>query len=420
MPLTTALTGLTAEEAARRLREQGPNEIEEKRENVIIKILRSFVSPITFMLLAASGLSLAAGRVFDFYFILALLALNVVVSLWHEWKTDNALEELRKKLSVSVTVLRDGTWREINSKLLVRGDVVECTVGNMVPADITIADAKNLQLNEAVLTGESLPKEKNTGDTAYSGSSVVSGTLRGEVTATGAKTFFGKIVGSVETSGRRSAMERDILSITKFLMLASLTAIVLLTAALLHEHKPLIDILLLDLSLLIAGLPVSLPTVMTLIVSLGAALLAAKDALVRRLAALEDLANVNLLLTDKTGTLTESTITLERVYAYAPYDEEQMLRLAAAGVSPSDKNLLDQAVALGARKRGLASLGAVLDFTPGDSLRKRSTVLLSLDEGQTLVSVGTPPIIEGLCAFTAELKARVEQDIAAAAAGGSQ
>ena len=338
------MEGLSSAEAARRFAQYGPNEIKEKRANWLIELMRALVAPASLMLVVASVFSFIIGRPFDGYFILFLLVLNVGISLWHEHKADKALEMLRAKLRVEARVLRDGTWRSIESRMLVPGDFLECNVGNLVPADTRIGEANNLQINEGVLTGESLPKEKKTGDIAYSGSVVTTGFLRGTVTATGNQAYFGKIAASASGEKRRSSMERDILSISRYLIGASLIAVAILTAVFLLDGQPLADTLLLDLSLLIAGIPISMPTVMTLIVSLGAVSLAQKQALVRRLASLEDFANVTLLLTDKTGTLTENKMSVERVCAYGPYDERTLLRLAGFAAFPNKASLIDQAI----------------------------------------------------------------------------
>lgn len=410
------MSGLSSTEATRLLNEQGRNELPEKRESMLQALWRALRTPITAMLALAAALSFAAGHEFDGWFIIALFVLNTGVALWHEHKTDTALEELRGKLAISTSVMRDGTWRTIDSRELVVGDYIECAAGDLVPADLRIDESRAAEINEAVLTGESLPKAKAVGDPSYSGSYIAAGMVRGTIVATGARTSFGRIITASVSDRRRSAMEQDILSITRFLMIASIGAAALITATLALEHKPLIDIVLLDLSLLIAGLPVSLPTVMTLIVSLGAVGLARKDALVRRLAALEDLANVDLLLTDKTGTLTESSIVVERTKAYAPFSEDDVRRFAASGISGHDRNLIDRALMKAAPE---AASAETISFTPGDSLRKRTTALVVIDGQRLLVSAGTPPVIADLCA-PSPARAQSLDDVSEASAGGSR
>lgn len=409
-------SGLTSGQARELRSRWGPNALEERREGPLGKLLHSFRSPASLMLLAASGLSLAIGRSFDASFIAALLALNIGVGLWQEGKADRALEELRKKLATSARVLRDGTWRQLPSTELVPGDFVECGVGALVPADLKLLEANNLSINEAVLTGESLPKEKAVGDTAYSGSAVVTGLLRGEVAATGNRAFFGKIATSGRGQRRRSKVERDILAITRYLITAALIAVCILSIAFYVERQPLADTLILDLSLLIAGVPVSLPTVMTLILSLGAVALAQRGALTRRLASLEDFANVTLLLTDKTGTLTRNDITVERVRAYG-VEEERLLALAGAAASPFAESALDGAIARRGAEAMVRLQGSVGDFTPADSIRKRITALVLLGQERYLVAMGMPRIVRALCARSHD---SFERDVEEAGASGAR
>lgn len=410
------MQGLTSAEAAQLFKKWGPNELTEKREGEWEKVVRALTAPASLMLIAASGLSFFLHRQFDGFFILSLLVLNVGMGLWHGRKADKALEALRSQLSVSAQVLRDGAWKTVPSRELVPGDAIRCGVGALVPADARVETAGNLEINEAVLTGESLPKSKKGGDDTYSGSVVVTGTFTATVTATGNHAFFGKIAGSAKDSKRTSTMESEILSISRFLIIASLIAIAILTVVFVLTGEPWGDIAILDLSLLIAGLPVSLPTVMTLIVSIGALAVASKKALVRRLAALEDFANVTLLLTDKTGTLTENKITIERVHAYAPFTEDELRTLAVAGAKVNTDSLIDRAIVetAGADAAGYSTK----DATPADSERKRSTTLVEKDGVPYLISLGTPPIVGGLCA-NADMK-KLSSDTSLAAKDGSR
>jgi len=370
------------------------------------------------MLVAAAALSFYIGRQFDGSFILALLLLNVGMALWHGHKTDSALEELRSELSVQAKVMRDGVWKSVPSRELVVGDEVSCGVGILVPADTRVGAAVNLEINEAVLTGESLPKEKKTGDTAYSGSVVATGNFSGTVTAIGNDAFFGKIAASAKGGKRTSLMERDILAISRYLIIASVIAVVILTGVFVLDGQPLADILILDLSLLIAGIPVSLPTVMTLIISIGALAVASKKALVRRLEALEDFANVTLLLTDKTGTLTENKISVDRIHAYAPFSAGDMLSYAGAAAFADADSAIDRAIT---ERAGDAHLSyRIVQSVPGDSVRKRSTVLLERDGVRSLVSLGTPPAIMALCTSLGGIAAAIHRDIEDAAKDGSR
>lgn len=413
------LQGLTTAEAQRRLAQYGPNEISEKRVSGFAKLVQILASPASLMLVVALALSFYIDRAFDGWFILSLLVLNVSMTLWHSRKADHALEALKAQLSVAARVMRDGTWVRIPSRELVIGDLIECGVGALVSADASVDTAVNLEINEAVLTGESMPKEKQVGDTAYSGSVVMTGTFTGTVTATGNKAFFGKIAGAAKGTKRASTMERDILAISRFLIVASIIAVAILTTVFVASGQSRADIAILDLSLLIAGLPVSLPTVMTLIISIGALGVAAKKALVRRLSSLEDFANVTLLLTDKTGTLTENKMSIERVYAYAPFSEAEVRAFAAAAALPHENDLIDQVIIAGAQEAEVRAF-TTLETIPADSLRKRSTTLLERDGKRYLVTLGTPPILETFCVAEASVIAQVHENTAEAAGDGSR
>ena len=409
--------GLTSSTAAHLLAQYGPNEIREKRPSEFRKFLKAIASPASLMLVVASALSFYIGQRFDGFFILALLVLNVGMTLWHARKADNALEALRSQLSVEAKVMRDGAWKNVLSRELVVGDVIQCGVGALVTADTRIEETVNLEINEAVLTGESLSKDKKVGDTAYSGSVVVTGNFTGTVTAVGNQAFFGKIAFAGKEGKRKSSMERDILSISRFLIVASFIAVAVLTVIFLLDGQPIADILILDLSLLIAGIPISLPTVMTLIISIGALAVAAKKALVRRLSSLEDFANVTLLLIDKTGTLTENKISVERVHAYASFSEGDVRAYASMAAEPGNTGIDYAIVAAGGSN---VPSHQVVQTIPADSTRKRTTALLEREGIRYLISIGTPPTIESLCLPLDGLAEAIRKDTGDAASDGSR
>ncbi len=410
--------GLTSEEVTKRFKEYGPNEIPEKKASFFMKIVKWLVSPIALMLLAAALLSLISGKTFDFWFILFLMVLNFIIGFWQENKADNAIQKLKESLAMQVKVLRNGTWVWVDSKSIVPGDVVELMVGDIVPADGTLFEVKNLTVNEAVLTGESLPKDKAVKDTVYSGSFIATGSATMTVTATGVKTNFGKTITLVERVTRKSILEKDILTISKFLTVVALIGVGVVTAVFLLQHTAWSDIVVLDLSLVIAGIPISLPTVMTLIISLGALELAKKKTIVRRLSALEDLANVNMLLTDKTGTLTNNRITVAKIIPYGTYQPEEVIHYAIAAAPPDTRSTIDKAVNQKGADLGLMRDFTILESTPADSERKRSTALASFNNVKVMVSVGAPQVIEGLCTMDQTLKAKYDADVERAADEG--
>ena len=411
--------GLTSKEAEDKISRFGFNEISEKKKSTLKKFLRFLISPIALMLLVAAFLSLSIGKIFDFSFIIVLMLINFFVGFWQEKKADNAIAQLKEKLSVEVTVLRDGHWQRIHSKELVPGDIIELNLGDIIPADIKIIEQKNLSLNEASLTGESLPKEKKINELCYSGSFVESGWGHAQVEKTGKNTYFGKILISVDTNRRRSILEKDILNISKMLSVTSILVVIILSAIFIFQGKPLIELLTLDLSLIIAGIPISLPTIMTLIISFGVLELTKKKIVVRRLSALEDLANVNLLLSDKTGTLTQNKISVEKIIAYGDFDKNKIIRLAIATTRENDRNSINQAIikkfkSLDLKKENLK----VIDFIPFDSNRKRSTAIIKNSSGNLTIAAGAAQIIETFCDLSRKESQLFNKDVEMAAQKG--
>ncbi len=411
--------GLSSAEVENLLKKQGLNEIPQKRQSLLSKAVKSLFSPISAMLILAAFLSFFAGKVFDANFILVLLLVNIGITLWQENKADNAIQKLNENLSQKVRVFRDNVWSYIDSKFLVEGDVIRLAVGEIVPADGWVIEANNVSVNESALTGESLPKDKINGDKVFSGSFLTSGIAVIKVTATGIRTGFGKTIFSVETIRKKSLLEKDVISVSKFLTTLSLIAVLILSVVFLIEKAPLLELLTLDLSLVIAGIPVSLPTVITLIIEFGVLALAVKNAVVRRLSALEDLANVNLLLSDKTGTLTQNKITVENVYSFGKYSKADVLIRAAQSAALEGDNPLDRAILDKLDSENL-SLGSFkkLEFIPFDSKRKRSTAVIEYQGVKSTICVGAPQVIASLCSLDAQNTKIFEDRVEALAKDG--
>ncbi|MDE1988433.1 MAG: plasma-membrane proton-efflux P-type ATPase, partial [Patescibacteria group bacterium] len=399
----------------------GNNDISEKKIGFIKKFLVPVYSPISLMLLGAAFLSLFNEGRFDFYFIIVLYCVNYFAQRWQEFKADKAIKHLRDKLSFDVLTLRDGVWRPINAKLLVSGDRIKLGLGSMIPADGVILSSRNLAINEAALTGESLPKEKKASDKIYSGSFIVTGDLEAEIKATGRKTYFGKTIFSIEPATQKSMLERDIFFIARFLTIISIAAVFILTVVFVYRGFPISRLIVLDLSLVIAGIPIALPAVMAVILSVGASGLAKKMVVVRRLSALQDLANVNLLLTDKTGTLTKNQIKIVNIISYQEdLNEDDISELAGYAASKDDPSAIDAAIFKRLEEAGRSVDGAdIINFAPYDSDRKRTTAYIQKGEEKILVSLGAPQIIRGFDGFNSEeTESKFYNDIRQAAADG--
>lgn len=389
--------GLSTKEAEALFKVYGPNDVSEKKTGLIKKIILPLFSPISLMLIGASVLSLFNGRVFDFYFILFLYFINYFVQKWQEFKADKAIDKLRDKLVFDVLALRDSKWIPISARNLVPGDRIKLGLGSIIPADGKVVLGKNLTVNEAVLTGESLPKEKKQEDKIFSGSFISTGSVEAKIIATGRHTYFGRTIFSIDKSRERSILEKDILSISRFLTIISLVAVLILTLFFIFKGERISEILTLDLSLIIAGIPVALPTVMAVILSIGAGGLSKKMVIVRRLSALQDLANVNLLLTDKTGTLTKNEIQVSKIISYTEeFNEQDLINLANLTVLEDEPDAIDMAIVKKSQDLGNNLKADILDLIPYDSNRKRSTAFAEINGKKILISLGAPQIIKNL------------------------
>ena len=204
MKLGSTPKGLSNEEAGKRLAKFGPNALSEKRKSVILKFLAYFWGPIPWMIEIAAILSLVVKHWTDFWVIFALLLFNALIGFYQEMKASNALDALKAQLALKAKVLRDGTWQEIEARDIVPGDIVRIKIGDIIPADMKLFDGDYVSVDQAALTGESLPVNKKPGDICYSGTIVKQGQMVGVVSATGANTYFGKTAGLVSKAGATS------------------------------------------------------------------------------------------------------------------------------------------------------------------------------------------------------------------------
>jgi len=300
--------GLNDTEAAKRLEQYGRNELIEKRTNPMLKFLKNFWGPIPWMIEIAAVLSAVINHWEDFWIVLTLLLLNAVVSFWQEHKADNAIELLKKKLALEARVLRDKGWKQIKASKLVPGDIIRVRLGEVVPADIKLMSGDYLQVDESALTGESLPVEKKPGDAAFSGSVVKLGEMNGLVVATGMNTFFGKTAKLVEDAKTQSHFQKAVIKIGNYLILSALALVFLILMVGLFRQEGFMEMFQFALVLLVAAIPAALPAVLSVTMAVGATALAKKEAIVSKLASIEEMAGMDILCSDKTGTITKNEL----------------------------------------------------------------------------------------------------------------
>jgi H+-transporting ATPase len=403
--------GLSQAEAQKRLAQYGPNEIEEKKTNPFLKFLTYFWGPIPWMIEVAVILSAVVGHWPDFFIILLLLASNAVVGFWEERQAGNAIAALKAKLAVKARVKRDGKWTDPASRELVPGDVIRLRLGDIVPADARLLAGDPLEVDQSALTGESLPAERKPGEAVFSGSIVRRGEIEAMVYATGAETYFGKTAQLVQEAHTVSHFQRAVLKIGDYLIILAVALVAVIITVALFRGDPVLATLQFALVLTVAAIPVAMPTVLSVTMAVGARLLAKKEAIVTRLAAIEELAGVDILCSDKTGTLTQNKLTLGDPFCVNGIPADQVVLCAALASRAEDKDTIDLAV-IGALKNDQALKGyQVLHFQPFDPVHKRTEATVkSADGKQFYVAKGAPQVILEMSA-NAEVKADVEKTV---------
>ena len=404
-------SGLSDSSVKERVNEYGYNELSEKKVNPILKFLAYFWGPIPWMIEVAAILSAVINHWEDFWVIFALLLLNATVGFWQEYKADDAINLLKQKLALSARVLRDGKWRKIPARELVPGDVVRVRLGDVVPADIKLFSGDYLSIDESALTGESLPVEKHQSDLAYSGSVIRQGEMNGLVVATGVNTFFGRTAKLVEEAKTVSHFQRAVVKIGHYLIVLAAFMIVLIFIVSFFRHDSFLDTLQFALVLTIAAIPVALPAVLSVTMAVGASALAKKKAIVSKLVAIEEMAGMDILCSDKTGTITQNKLTLADVVPNSGFKPDDVLVYASLSSRGEDNDPIDTAIINKTNSieglRDRLNSFTIQQYKPFDPVIKRSEVtVVGADKKTFSISKGAPQVILSL------VKGKDKQEVA--------
>ncbi len=397
----------------------GYNEIPERGESLWHRLLRRLWGPIPWMIEVAAILSAIVQRWEDLGIILLLLVVNVFIDFRQESKALSALKVLKAKLVKKATVLRDGVWSEIEARELVPGDIVRLRLGNVVPADAELLGDTSLQIDQSALTGESLSVERSAGGMIYGNSIIRKGEGEARITAIGPDTYFGKTASLVVQAGRmeRSHFQKAIIQIGNFLILLAGVMVTLIVIVSLARGDPAMEILRFSMVLAIASIPVAMPAVLSVTMAIGAVRLARHQAVVSRLVSIEELAGIDVLCCDKTGTLTKNEMTLGEVTTYGGIGEDDVIVYAALASRREDADPIEGPIFEAASARGLNERLDRFDvesFVPFDPVRKRTEAVVSSgDDGRFEVMKGAPQAVLALCenegAQLGTVLARIEQ-----------
>ena len=411
--------GLTQAEAQKRLTQYGPNEIKEEKTNLFLKFLSYFWGPIPWMIEVAVILSGVVRHWPDFFIILLLLVANGVVGFWEERQAGDAIAALKAKLAVKTRVKRDGKWINPVPRELVPGDVIRLRLGDIVPADARLLDGDSVDVDQSALTGESLPATRNPGEAVFSGSIIRQGEIGALVYATGANTYFGKTALLVQKAHTVSHFQKAVLKIGNYLIILAVVLVAAIITVAICRGNPVLGTLQFALVLTVAAIPVAMPTVLSVTMAVGARLLARKQTIVSKLVAIEELAGVDVLCADKTGTLTQNKLTLGDPFSVNDIPADQVVLNGALASRADNNDTIDLAVLGGLKDKNSLKDYEVVHFQPFDPVHKRTEATVKAKDGkQFKVSKGAPQVMLELSANKGQVKSAVEKAVNDFAARG--
>ena len=408
--MTNVSAGLTSVEARRRLAEIGPNAVVENHVHPLERMARHFWAPVPWMLEATIVLQIVLGQWLTALLIALLLVLNVLLGAIQEGRADAALALLKQRLSLKSRVKRDGAWIEALAAELVPDDIVQVSLGDVVPADVTLIDGL-LLVDQSMLTGESIPVEIGAGKTAYAGALVRRGEAITQVVATGTRTYFGRTAELVGIAHIESTEQKAVFGVVRGLTAINFVIVLAIVAYALFISISVEQIALLVLTAMLSAVPVALAATFTLAAALAARTLALKGVLLTRLSALHEAATIDVLCSDKTGTLTLNELAVGVVRAIKPgYDETDVLRFAAVASSTDGRDPIDAAIHTMLSNNASAGRSPLIatHFDPFDPEKKMAVASATDRDSVIRIIKGAPAAVDVFAPFSMAAVAELE------------
>jgi H+-transporting ATPase len=402
-----ASKGLKSDEARARFEKDGPNAMLDTSAHPVRNALAKFWAPVPWLLEAAIVLETALHKYYEAGVIAALLVLNAALAYFQESRAQATLAALKSRLALNASVQRDGAWKTVPATELVCGDLVKLSLGSVVAADVHLTGG-SVELDQSMLTGESLPIEAGPGADTFAGALVRRGEATAAVTATGARTKFGRTAELVRTAHVVSTQQKAVLRIVRNLAIFNSVVILAMGAYAYTHAMPWSEIVPLLLTSILAAIPVALPATFTLAAAVGARALAKLGVLPTRLAAVDEAASIDVLCSDKTGTLTRNALSVTSVRPMPGFDEARVLGMAALASSEGGQDPVDEAIRAAASHKPASLLPKLAAFVPFDPVKKTSEATATDEKGSAV------RIVKG--AFTAVVTLTAPSPAAAAIA----
>ncbi len=406
--------GLSSEDARNRLQHYGPNAIEEKEEPLWHRIFRRFWGPIPWMIEVAAILSAAVKKWEDFIIIIIMLLVNAGLDFYQEGRALSALKSLKQKLAQQAIVLRDGEFKTIPAKELVPGDIIKLKIGDIIPADVKLIQGDYIQVDQSALTGESLPVSKKPGDVAYSNTIVKQGEMLAVVVNTGMNTNFSQVASLVAQAQQEesSHFQKMVIQVGDYLILLTLALVILIVMVGIYRGEEVLELIRFALVLTVAAIPVAMPAVLSVVMAVGALNLAKRQAIVSRLVAIEELAGVDVLCSDKTGTLTQNKLQVTQPTVFDGHDERELLLMGVLASRLENQDPIDMAI-YNYLKQKYPDLDwkeyEQTHFTPFDPIRKRTEAVIRRGDETFVAIKGAPQVVIEMAKLPEDQVAKLEK-----------